>query len=757
MRRALLGMFVVTLGSAWLVGAAAAATGPVVVGATSSAGALSGTTSVAVSGNYAYAASYWSGQLNVIDIATNPAAPTVVGSTTATSTMIGATNVTIAGGYAFVTAKNSNGPCVGPPNCLGFGGSNDNGDGNSLTVVNISSPTAPSVVGTVQSNSTTTPFPDSLFGAYAVAVSGNYAFVASQGLLSGQPTAPDSSEGTFTVIDLTTPSSPTIVASIDNSALSGGLANGLDHATGVAISGQYAYVTAFYGQRLTTIDISNPLSPSVVASVHDTTNLADPNDVTTQGSYAYVANQVGTGGMQFTVLNISNPFVPAVVGEITDPTLVGAYRLRVSGNFAYVSGNGASSVAAIDISNPSVPRLAGAVTDARLNNVDGLAIDSTGRHLVATSPRLPAESGVTYPPYPLAGGPTNTGTVSVIDLEPVPLSVSVASGPANGTTSTSANITFDVSDTVTTLSCSLDGAAAVPCPTGKTGTTASYSSLGVGTHTVGVTATNPTGQSAQATYTWTITTPPPPTTTTTTTPPPSTSAPVNTSAPVLSGTAQQGQLLSVGKGVWSGSPTSYSARWERCNAQGTSCRSISGVTTHTYTVTLADVGSTLRGVVTATNSRGSTSAPSGATATVRWSSAGFASATLSSSKTSKPRINLSVPSPGGGLKLAKLVMSLPKGLSFAGTKKALAAGISVKDLHGKRLAIAAALSHGKLTLTFKKPQTGLKLTVARGLVSISSALSSRIKSRKAKSEKLSLTLDYKGKPNRQGAVKFRLA
>src|ERR1035441_1373854 len=134
-------------------------------------------------------------------------------------------------------------PCVGPPNCLGFGGSNDNGDGNSLTVVNISSPTAPSVVGTVQSNSTTTPFPDSLFGAYAVAVSGNYAFVASQGLLSGQPTAPDSMENTNTVIDLTTPSSPTIVASIDNSALSGGLANGLDHATGVAISGQYAYVT----------------------------------------------------------------------------------------------------------------------------------------------------------------------------------------------------------------------------------------------------------------------------------------------------------------------------------------------------------------------------------------------------------------------------------------------------------------------------------------------------------------------------------
>ena len=128
-------MLVAIAASAWVAGNAAAATEPVIVGAVSGATSLSGTTSVAVSGNYAFAASYWSGQLNVIDIS-NPSSPSVVASTSPTSQMIGADNVTIAGIYAFVTSKNQNASTS----------SNDDGNGNSLTVVNISNPLDPVVV-----------------------------------------------------------------------------------------------------------------------------------------------------------------------------------------------------------------------------------------------------------------------------------------------------------------------------------------------------------------------------------------------------------------------------------------------------------------------------------------------------------------------------------------------------------------------------------------------------------------------------------
>jgi hypothetical protein len=741
-RRIVLSILVATLASAWLASAAAAQTAPAVVGATSNAGSLSGATAVAVSGNFAYAVSYWSGQLDVLDIS-NPAAPTIVASTTPTTQMTGATNITIAGGFAFVTSKNQNGTCTpGPvPNCST--GSNDNGDGNSLSIVDISNPLAPSVLGSVQSNSTDTPA-DELFGAYSVAVSGHYAFVASQGLLGGQPTTPDTSNGSFTVIDLTSPSSPTIVGSIDNSTLTGSLTNGLDHATGVSISGNYAYVTSFSGQRLTTIDISSPTSPDVVASLQDPINLADPNDLTIQGNYAYVANQESVG-MEFTVVNISNPYGLAVVGTVTDPSLVGAYRVRVNGNFAYISANGAGAVAAIDISNPSAPRLAGSITDPRLSNVDGVAVSSTGRYLVTTSPRLSSDPATSYPPYPLAGGPTNSGTVAVVDLEPSPLSVAItpASAPANPTPQSTASFSFAPSDAVTTVQCKLDGLAG-PC---TSPTTADYSSLGNGSHTFTVTATDATGATAQASYTWTIA------------PTVKNAAPRNTSAPKISGTVQQGHTLTAANGTWTGTPSpTYSYRWERCNAKGSNCAPISNQTNPRYNVTLADVGSRLEVAVKATNSAGSASAPSAATKTVKWSSSSFASATLSKSKTTSPGITLSVPSPGNSLKLSKLVISLPKGIGFHATKHQLATRLSVKALNGKRVAFSASLSHGKLTLTFKGtlPKGGVRLTVARGLVSISAALEGKIKSHKVTSEKLSLTADYAGRPSRTGSIKFRL-
>src|SRR5439155_6261261 len=44
------------------------------------------------------------------------------------------------------------------------------------------------------------------------------------------------------------------------------------------------------------------------------------------------------------------------------------------------------------------------------------------------------------------------------------------------------------------------------------------------------------------------------------------SAPANTSLPVISGTAQQGQTLTASQGAWSGSPTSYAYQWQHCDS-----------------------------------------------------------------------------------------------------------------------------------------------------------------------------------------------
>jgi hypothetical protein len=95
-----------------------------------------------------------------------------------------------------------------------------------------------------------------------------------------------------------------------------------------------------------------------------------------------------------------------------------------------------------------------------------------------------------------------------------------------------------------------------------------------------------------------------------------TGAPVSTSPPTIAGTAQVGQTLTAGTGTWTGGPTSFGFQWQRCNASGAGCVDIGGATGGTYVVGSADVGSTLRVVVTATNSVGSATAASAPTAVV---------------------------------------------------------------------------------------------------------------------------------------------
>ena len=88
--------------------------------------------------------------------------------------------------------------------------------------------------------------------------------------------------------------------------------------------------------------------------------------------------------------------------------------------------------------------------------------------------------------------------------------------------------------------------------------------------------------------------------------------PVNSVAPVVSGTAQSGQTLSSTTGTWVGVVDNYSYQWQR--GAGASYSNISGATGSTYTVTSGDAGYLLRCQVRATNVTG-TSDPASSNAT----------------------------------------------------------------------------------------------------------------------------------------------
>ncbi|OLB91499.1 MAG: hypothetical protein AUI15_22825, partial [Actinobacteria bacterium 13_2_20CM_2_66_6] len=94
-------------------------------------------------------------------------------------------------------------------------------------------------------------------------------------------------------------------------------------------------------------------------------------------------------------------------------------------------------------------------------------------------------------------------------------------------------------------------------------------------------------------------------------------SPDNTDAPTIAGTAQKGQTLAASPGTWGGTaPISYAYSWRRCDSTGAGCVAISGASGGSYSLTVSDIGSTIRVQVTASNTAGSSSALSDATAPV---------------------------------------------------------------------------------------------------------------------------------------------
>ncbi len=95
-------------------------------------------------------------------------------------------------------------------------------------------------------------------------------------------------------------------------------------------------------------------------------------------------------------------------------------------------------------------------------------------------------------------------------------------------------------------------------------------------------------------------------------------APVNTAVPTLSGTLLQGSTITISKeGTWQGAtPLSFAFAWQRCDVSGNNCKAIAGASSATYTLVRDDVANRIRGVVTASNSLGSTTAYSGLSAVI---------------------------------------------------------------------------------------------------------------------------------------------
>ena len=173
--------------------------------------------------------------------------------------------------------------------------------------------------------------------------------------------------------------------------------------------------------------------------------------------------------------------------------------------------------------------------------------------------------------------------------------------------------------------CNEAGASCSDVP-GATGATRVITSDDVGsTLRVQVTATNGAGSSVvQSDATGKVT---------------SSSGPVNTKEPTVSGTLVQGQTLTGTTGSWSGTtPIAYAYQWVRCGsdggaADGSNCTFLSGATGATYVLTKDDVGHRMRLRVSASNSAGQQTIASNATGAIA------ASSTTAPKNTKEPSVS----------------------------------------------------------------------------------------------------------------------
>ena len=155
-------------------------------------------------------------------------------------------------------------------------------------------------------------------------------------------------------------------------------------------------------------------------------------------------------------------------------------------------------------------------------------------------------------------------------------------------------------------------------------------------------------------------------------------APVNTVAPAVTGTATFGQTLSTTDGTWTGTPApTFTYQWQRVTTN------ISGATSSTYVLVAADVGNTIRCVVTATNAIAAVSANSNSTASVAASVPGaptIGTATATGSTTAT--VSFTQPASNGGSAITSYTAtSSPSGIT--GTLNQAGSGtITVTGLTG---------------------------------------------------------------------------
>ncbi len=167
-------------------------------------------------------------------------------------------------------------------------------------------------------------------------VVGKYAYIANQNL---------------TIIDISDPNA------VNPPKTSINIGGGLDS---IYISGNRAYVTGGLGTDFGIVDITNPLSPTIIYSG---SLFSIPSDIEVSGDYAYVATQSG-----LSIVDIKSA-IPSIVGTYSTNR---ARSVKVRGSIVYLTTGDDPVFYSIDVSDPTSPQLLDSVLQSNITNYHGV-------------------------------------------------------------------------------------------------------------------------------------------------------------------------------------------------------------------------------------------------------------------------------------------------------------------------------------------------------------------------------------------------
>lgn len=125
--------------------------------------------------------------------------------------------------------------------------------------------------------------------------------------------------------------------------------------------GNYLYVACEVSRRLLVIDVSTPTAPVLTgATAQIPPSTRGVVGVCKLGSYCFVTSGSGTGTPVVTSIDVSNPLSPTVVSTVS--TVFAASSIVGSGSNVFVAVGGNDTLTSFDVSNPAAMTLTQALS-----------------------------------------------------------------------------------------------------------------------------------------------------------------------------------------------------------------------------------------------------------------------------------------------------------------------------------------------------------------------------------------------------------